>query len=251
MLIEDCCQALYTRDEHGAWAGTSGDIALWSFRKFLASPDGGAVLVRAGPRVEPPPDRPPTLAASLRVALDFRAGLRADPRLPVRIAGAILGAMLDAFVTESDADRGPFDASSPTPYPFVPDEVRWRPSPVSIRILARTDDERVATRRRAHFARLAQAVRGQGAIEPAVVDLPAGACPSVFPIIARDPEAFIRRLIAARIPVDRYWQWCHPLFPATRFPVEADLKRRIVALPVHQDLTERELTLLASVLHQP
>lgn len=45
LILEDCAQALFSRDESGFLLGTKGDFSIFSLTKFLPVPDGSFIIV--------------------------------------------------------------------------------------------------------------------------------------------------------------------------------------------------------------
>lgn len=43
-VLEDCAQAFLSKDKEGNYLGIKGDIALFSFPKFLPVPGGGLII---------------------------------------------------------------------------------------------------------------------------------------------------------------------------------------------------------------
>src|SRR6185369_9961516 len=81
MLIEDCSQALFSSCG-GKQLVTFADMAMFSQRKTLPLPDGGALLVNNSKLAPKPPDKRPSEYVALKKTLGmlFRSMFNLDPR---------------------------------------------------------------------------------------------------------------------------------------------------------------------------
>src|SRR6266508_664045 len=73
-------------------------------------------------------------------------------------------------------------------------------------------------------------------VPPVFGEVPAGACPLFYPLLCEDKAAVAARLLARGIETVDFWREGHPLCAAGEFPEVASLRRRVLELPVHQDL---------------
>jgi dTDP-4-amino-4,6-dideoxygalactose transaminase len=93
-------------------------------------------------------------------------------------------------------------------------------------------------------------VQGVSGVRPLHPRLPDGACPWVFPLLADDPERLFARLQALGVPLTRFgtpqWQGVDAATCAN----SALLAEHVLALPCHQELTEREIAWLAARLRE-
>jgi dTDP-4-amino-4,6-dideoxygalactose transaminase len=117
-------------------------------------------------------------------------------------------------------------------------------------MLALAAPGRIAALRRGHYLRLEAAVQGLPGVRPLHPRLPDGACPWVFPLLADDPGRLFARLQALGVPLTRFgtpqWQGVDAATCAN----SAMLAEHVLALPCHQELTEREMSWLAARLRE-
>lgn len=221
-LIEDCAHALFGH-AGGRPLGSVGDAAIFSLRKSLPLPDGGALVTQPRLRVHPVVAQPrgmTTLAGLARLAVKG-ACFRVQWRPPV------------GGVTSSAAVRS-LDAAAPvSPITAM--------SSMARRIYRATDVRAFATRRRANYnfylARL-----GASALYP---QLPEGVVPFSFPVL-HDRRDRVADALAQRGFV---LNMGFPEAPVLdRVPADdADLRgarflaARVLELPVHQDLQPSHL----------
>lgn len=269
-LIEDGAQAFASAMPRGGDApravGTFGDVGIFSLHKSLPVPDGGA-LVLNDPDLPPPrlarrPGWFETLQhAKLILARDlYKVGairgvlrwLLLGVLSPcVRRAKELLRGSPERDGRSQSPGRGGAQAGTPRDAEWVfPDE--WKGvgiSPLARFLLDRLDHGRVAERRRAAYKRLLEASRNWRKIVPVLPRLPEGVCPCYFPVFAgADARPFIDYCRGRRVRVDPYWPDTHPLVPTDDFPQTLELKRRIAVLPVHHELTAKEVAALISVV---
>jgi hypothetical protein len=132
---------------------------------------------------------------------------------------------------------------------FRTDILSWGISPFSMRVLNRIDWTCIATRRRSNYRFLAQALQGIPGCRLLLPVLPDYTCPLYLPIfVERAPIDVYRHLARERIYADVLWEQEHPAIDWSYFPEARELKRRVLALPVHQDIEHEQLEHLAATL---
>jgi perosamine synthetase len=253
-LIEDCAHALQSRIAGGP-LGSFGDVAIFSLRKSLPLPDGGAVVANrtafAGASDPTPPHPCATLGKTLdlwqkhmmrpRAAPGFwaaRAALAlATPALATR--RALRALELPSALAWYDPDDERFD--------FDERLLAWTLSDISRRLLVRLDYGEILRRRRANYAQLCQEL---GELASALLrpELPEGVSPLFFPVRVDDPDSVTLELYGRGITLGTWWDAFHPGVPWDEFPDAVELKRRVVALPVHQDLEPEHVARMARAL---
>lgn len=227
LLIEDVAHGwLGTVD--GRPLGSFGDISIFTFYKTLGLPDGAALVFRGG--------------------LDGLAerGARGLGMVGVRHAEWLMAR--SALVTDLDdrlrpvLKRGHHQAgattSNETPGTFdVP------PARTTRFLLPRLFDSTIAERRRRNYERLL--VELGDVVAGPFARLPAGASPWAFMVDVEDRPRVMNRLLLHRIRAMDLWHTAHASLPAHRFPQASALRARLVGIPVHQELRERDLARLA------
>lgn len=217
LLIEDAAQAwLSSRD--GVPVGSHGDMAVFCFYKTIGVPEGAA-LVSTRPPVAPVLD--PRRGV---LALGRRQGAWLAARSPLFHALVRPLSRSRQFTREGEFDLGDLDAGP------------WRTIPW---LLPRLSDPGVASRRRANFALLLDELAER--VPSPFAELPAGACPFVFPIETDDKDRLLERLARRGVLGLNLWSLPHPSLPATGFPDAEARRRRTVGLPVHHELRTRDL----------
>ena len=238
LLVEDCALALLSETPDGRPLGSIGDASVFCLYKTLPVPNG-AILVEhgLGDAAVPEGDRTST-AFSLggRVAELFADGLRIrHAALGRRAAEAKLAA--GRLLTSLGVRRDPTGESG-----FDLDAVDLKMSRLSSYLLARFDYGEIRRRRRENFFRLRHRLAGR--IPALVDDLPAGACPLFFPILAPDKASAVRELVARGVAAVEFWNDGDPA--AHRAGSDAmRLRRHLLELPIHQDLDAEHVEFVA------
>jgi hypothetical protein len=193
LVIEDNAHGLFSRDAEGALLGTRADLGLFSLRKTLPIPDGGALALRKGDARMKLPEQ-----GRFRGSEDLRPRLKAALRPLARTLGARgFYSALSAFrglraLGSGDRIPPPDPASeSILPSPEAPCALLAGP------ITAAGPDTEVSRRRELyfHFSRL---LRSEG-FTPVFDSLPKGAAPYAFPFrMKASDRARCFRLLAAQ-----------------------------------------------------
>lgn len=252
-LVEDCAHALFSDNLQGN-LGRVGDIAVYSMRKTLPIPNGGAMIAN-------------------NPQLEFRRALRAPPRLTTWLKGAelVAKATLDRFSAQRNprdllwlsvllplvAVNGAVAAVHPRAstacynpddedYGFSIDIMSWRMSGYSEALMRRIDLCGIPERRRSNYRALVGAL-GDG-VQPLFPVLPEDVCPLYLPVRVERPLDVYHALADKRIFADVFWPQAHTAVDWAQFPEARELKQHVLALPVHQDVDERQLDRLVHVL---
>jgi dTDP-4-amino-4,6-dideoxygalactose transaminase len=253
-LVEDCAHGFLSDDASGM-LGRTGDLAVYSFRKSLPVPNGGAVLANSDAVALPPRlRRPPRLTTWLKgLALARKGALdRARDRGAVvdiltlaALAPAVAGSeLLERFYPgaatacyDPDDDDLGFDSSI----------LGWGIAPYSAGLLRRLDWRGIADRRRHNYRVLADGLRRMGA-EALLPDVEDYTCPLFLPLLVERRLEVFKYLIDRRIYSAVWWDQPHPAVDWSEFPDAAELKQRVLALPVHQDVDDERIERMLTAL---
>jgi dTDP-4-amino-4,6-dideoxygalactose transaminase len=238
-VIEDCALALFSA-EGSRPVGTTGEVSIFCFYKTLPVPNGGALVVNveglasAGPRPE---------SAPVVSTLSHAAGsLLANAAFRLGSAGEAIRSGLRAVVQAARSASGLRPVSTGTST-FDPSAVRLGMSGLSARIARRVDAAALVAARRRNYFLLLAGLRDRA--PPLLPELPQGVCPLFYPLLCDDKATVKTRLAARGIETVDFWRTGHPLCPVERFPEVATLRRRVLELPVHQDLSPEDMAFLA------
>ncbi len=233
-LIEDCAHALLG-ESGGRPLGTTGDAAIYSLRKFLPIPDGGALILKPGLG---PPTTPRRRGGSLRelrrIGLFYLKGrgLWTRSTRPREDGAARLPS---AEPVPSWTPRTEYDTA-------ISSSSRW--------IWERTDWQRMRRLRRRNYALLHEAVTGIDGVRALTPVAPEGTCPWILPVVVADRDRVVQQLRARGVGAVRFWARSVRGFGGERFPEVQQLRDQVLALPVHQDVTEEYVRRMSVALRE-
>ena len=246
LLVEDCALSLLSEMD-GRPLGSFGDWSVFCLYKTLPLPNG-ALLVQNGPRLESLERlqlRDPGSASVLgRTAELFVQRIRS------RANG--IGAALQVVKRGMGRAAGALEVrrANVGDIGFNLADVDLAMSRLSRRLIATLDFADIRRRRVENYRRLAER------LDPDVIRMfptvPEGACPLFFPIVVSDKHLAAEALRARGVDAVEFWNdSCEPggheMGPDARF-----LRRHVLELPIHQDLTARHIDHVArqvSALH--
>ena len=240
-LVEDCALALLS-DAGDKPLGTFGHFSVFCLYKTLPLPNG-ACLVENGEHL-----------AGLENIKLRQAGLPSVLGRTAELVVRNIRSRSDGFGAAMESmKRAAGRAVSSMDVPrakigdigFNLDDVDLGMSEISARLLKRIDLEDVRRRRIENYRRLANALGGK--VTPLYSSLPAGVCPLLFPILVRDKVETADILRTCGIDVLEFWN--HGAEEAARDEAEGKgaqyLRRHVLGLPIHQDLTSRHIDYVA------
>jgi dTDP-4-amino-4,6-dideoxygalactose transaminase len=259
LLIEDNAHGLYATDERGRPLGGFGDLAVFSLTKSLPLPDGGVMLFNRPSLQDTAPEtrNPSRLAVARRTAAArLRPILATLGRRFPSATSLAEHVLLRPAIKQLAAIGGYLTRSTPTTsiatslLELKPKQAEWGMSSTALSLLRGIDHASIAETRRRNFRILLQLAGELDRVTPLFSRLPAGACPLVFPleVVAAETRPLESFLGARGVTAVRIWCCFHDRVSYEPFPFESRLKRGIVALPVHQDLTETEMAYIADLL---
>ena len=239
LLVEDCALALLS-ETGGRPLGSFGDWSVFCLYKTLPLPNG-ALLVQNGPRLES------LERLTLRDAGTASVLGRTAELLVQRLRGRANGVGAALQVVKRGVGRAAGALSvrraNVGDIGFNLDEVDLAMSPVSQRLLERFDYADIRRRRVENYRRLAERLAGYAV--PVFRSVPDGACPLFFPVLVGDKHETAERLRAHGVDALEFWNDSsepggHEMGPDAEF-----LRRHVLELPIHQDLTARHIDHIA------
>lgn len=238
-VVEDCALSLLSA-EGARPLGSTGDLGIFCFYKTLPVPNGGALVVNArGLASAPPRPRPAPLGSTLSHAA---GALVANAAFRLGEAGEALRAVVRGTSRALRGASGLRPISTGTGR-FDLDGVHLGMSRLSEAIARRVDAAAVVAARRRNYFLLLGRLRER--VPPVFAEVPAGVSPLFYPLLCDDKAAVKARLAARGIETVDFWRSGHPLCPADAFPEVAMLRRRVLELPLHQDLSPEDMAFIA------
>jgi perosamine synthetase len=240
LLIEDCALALLSRlgdSPLGSW----GDAAIFCLYKSLPTPNGGALILRRGdPSALKQVTSPPwsSSLASVASSLDQRFGnhsknWRQTLREVAHKAGKRTAQSLKMELVRISTDN------------FNPAHAQLGMSHVCHWVIAAQDFPAIVEKRRRNYLHMLEGL--QGVAPPVFDNLPPGVCPLSYPLIADDKPAVVKKLLARGIEAVNMWFPTHPAGPQEPFPETDALRRMVLELPCHQNLTLTDVNHITEV----
>ncbi|WP_082531227.1 DegT/DnrJ/EryC1/StrS family aminotransferase [Devosia sp. Root436] len=238
-LIEDCAHA-YGATSDGGPVGTVGDIAIFSYRKFLPIADGGGLRVNSIelPLPEALPVRTGTAGwAGAKAAIAWAGGIGLLPLATIQRWRGTVESYLDP---QDNLDAGG----------WIPPAGISAESQVAIRA---ADMQEVTANRRDNYRLWTQVIAGIKGPRPVFPDLADGQSPFCFPILVEQRDDFVRAM-------SRHGFYLEPTVappyrrietlenPTEPFPEMQTVADHLVSLPVHQSLTGRQRDRLAGAI---
>ncbi len=248
LVVEDAAHALYSCYPDGTPVGSRSAVAIFSVRKSLGVPDGGALLVRgeegegAGchfdaclPGTPPPGRRLRSVASQTLLALAAHPG--ATGRVAAQMTSRLSRTERAALAGELEEAVYAFEGGSG--WELEEGSLRTaatRASLLTYMVLAGQFPSEAAAARRANYHRLLWEF-GLGEFVPPGLDaLPDGAVPLFLPVLTRDRRRAVASFYEAGIRVAEVWPVAHRLTDE-RFARELEgIRSSLLALPVHHEL---------------
>jgi perosamine synthetase len=247
VMIEDCALSFLSEDGDRP-LGTTGDYAFYCLYKTLPVPNGG--LLAQNNRVfedlthlELEPCSLASLAAS-SAELFFEA-----VRGRSEAAGKALFWLkrrMGQALSVAGVHRLPLGDISPDFSTIGLDVAKMNiaMSEFCRRLIDSFDYETIRERRRRNFAdlraRLPEAPMPRDDLKP-------GVCPLFFPLLVEDKTAAARAFQERGVNVTEFWNYGHPEAESYTGAAAQSLRRHVLELPIHQDVTPEQVEYMAEV----
>jgi dTDP-4-amino-4,6-dideoxygalactose transaminase len=249
-LIEDCAHVLHGELD-GQLLGTFGEISVFSLRKFFPIDDGGQLVINDHTLSAHIPWERTSAFRSLQLvknAID-RLGENQESglgrwlsrlvSLPGRLARSMFvdGAAPSSSISTSSRETDFNSASVNMP-------MTW----FSRFVMRNSYSPEIIRRRRDNYLRLAELMPKSEAVECVFPALPDGVCPLVFPFLAKDRSNFHLALRNRGVPAVTWGGVVHDNLPKDSYPEAWFLFDRLVMLPIHEGIGDREIQLMADAV---
>ena len=240
LLIEDCALALFSRHEErplGSW----GDAAIYCLYKSLPVPNGGAIVLRRGGlsafrQLSPPPWRN-SFSSAARSLDSYLSNHNKNWQRKLLKMTRNTAKKMSRSVDANSAQAGTNH--------FNPLHAELGMSRLSRRVIASQDFSAIVEKRRKNFSYLLERLRGLA--RPVFGELPQGVCPLSYPLLVEDKPAVVEKFLARGVEAVNMWFPNHPMGPEEPFPETDELRRTVLELPCHQDLSLADLDRLITV----
>lgn len=253
LLLEDCAHAFFGQSG-GRPLGSFGDYAIASCTKFFPVFDGGC-LISSRHRLAGIDLRGAGLGFEIKSAVNtLERGFTYKRMEPLRILLASSMRLKDRIwqrvkkrTATGHISLAP--GSSEGGFEFEPEWIRKRSSLMSSFIVKYASRKRIASKRRANYTTLLRVFKRLPGCQPLFPALPDDVVPYVLPIIVDKPEWIFPALKRAGVPVIRFAEFLWPGVDAQTCAVSADLSRRVMQFPCHQELAPSEFEWLIETVN--
>jgi dTDP-4-amino-4,6-dideoxygalactose transaminase len=246
-LMEDCAHALLSSCE-GRYLGTIGDFGVLSMQKFLPVPNGGVLLMNNEALRRSFASIPPNRRSVARtLLLSVLRNLEANKERTYEVVRLCLLNPLRALlrVLKGGSDLGIVNVAS---VDFNVGMVNLGMSEISRKILERIDVGNMVAIRRENYEYLLGLISPQPNVRICFPELYQGVCPYFMAVEVQDNRDVHGRLKERGVSSFIFGEFLHERLPETGFDEARGLSRKIIALPIHQDLGRRELEYVAQAL---
>ncbi len=241
-LVEDCAHALFSHYQ-GEPVGKLGDIAIFSIRKSIPVMDGGILRInRSDLEVKAPKERFPSLKASTSTLIRSLGGGFAlhtlkKLRLPTH--------------RKQNQTQCINSSKSAAPQPlldFDPNQAKLGISFLSQYVALRVDPTEVVEHRRSSYFLLNRLLEGHPNYTPLFTSLPSGVCPLSLVILHPQRDKVEIALQQKGVEVYTFGRHPHPSMDLERFPETRLLCEQSLALPIHQQLSDKDIERMAEII---
>jgi perosamine synthetase len=235
LLIEDVALSMLAQTD-GRPLGTFGDFSIFCLYKTVPTAAGGVLAIN---RADIPlPAAPPRVDWYNDLNLTLKRRLAHMEQH----GGAVTRGLMHAFerFARFCVRRAKLKVIAPDAMDFQTDLLEYDLGPLTRRMLPRFDYEWIASQRRANYQWLVDELAGSD-VTPLRRELPEGAVPLFFPVLAKDKFGLVSRLHAEGIEAIPVWGLHHPHVPRGEFPSVEFLVDHLVEVPVYQDLSADNL----------
>jgi len=251
VLIEDCAHALYSQSQQGNWLGTEGDLGLFSMRKTVFMPNGGAVRVNRNGLALPDKGKNyfnlSLLKTTVRSVLEHQAwksGVIPD----------FSRWLLERHRKQSSQADGIQDLhpNQDTRWYYDVPMLAYEHdiSAVSLVCTGNEQFQTIINRRRKNYLALEKLLLPRLVDRFVFPELPKGVCPLCFPLFVNQRDRIAASLTDSGVIPFVFAKIPHPLLNEAEFPELKTLADEIIGLPIHQQLTEQDMAVVADALYR-
>jgi len=243
VLIEDCAHAFYGT-HHSQPLGTFGSYAIASIWKLLPARDGAVLLdnnnVHATGRLQQPWLNE---IKSLYVLFQKWRERKVNSYAALqRIDPAFVLAQARQIALSAQSKKESLDDKAELKY-FSSAKFKYSGLQTSYWLMKRSAHTNIALQRRENYFKWLEAIKSIPEVTPLFPGLPEGVVPYAFPLLADSDGLIFHLLKLAGIPI---WRWED--MALTDCSVAEDYRLRLLQLPCHQELKQKELDWMIGIL---
>jgi perosamine synthetase len=250
-LIEDCALSLFSLSGLHK-VGEQGDLSIFSLPKTLPVPDGGVLVVNNKNIISGlwQLKSPVQLTVAKRILPLVKASiLRNASRIPSFCRTILfLNKWAKAYRRKAALRTNEQRHSMPTDYYFDDKIANNGLSNITAKLMKNFDVDQIRERRRANYRLYLSGILDFPHLRPLFPKLPDGVCPLNFPVIVDNRSELCAALNQRGIAAIKWWSGYHQGLAWDQHPEACFLKDHILALPVHQDLVEKDIAYILETI---
>lgn len=244
-LIEDCAHALFST-YRGVPLGTYGDVSVFSQRKTLPIPDGGALLVNNPGLSQTVFTRGPNKIVALKAAVGIIVNQLENTKnnnlvsILLKILKQVSKYVFFKKTSNEYSDSLAFDISMAS----------IGISNISKKIMRSINTKEVINKRRENYIYILEHIRSMDKVKILFDSLPEGVCPLFFPVqvVGRERRQVQDLMLKNGIKTYVFGEELHHTLPKHEYPVAEKLSREVLCLPIHQNLNLKDLSYMLNIL---
>jgi perosamine synthetase len=244
-LIEDCAHVLVGESD-GIPLGSTGDISIFSWRKFLPIKDSGLLVINNPNITAELLEENSNNLTQTKVAINLLEQLLADHvpsfrKLTVRVFN-MLSSAYKAIIRLGGSSHQHLPASYDSPS-FQIETVNQGMSKISTYLLKRINLTSIIEKRHFNTAYLLATIN-KGTL-PGVIpffkEFPPDMCPWVVPVLVPGRTNFHILLRSRGVPAFTWGGVIHPSLNLLNYPDGKFLYDNLILLPIHQSMNEKDM----------
>ncbi len=240
VLVEDCALSLLSKTPDGRRLGSMGDYSIFCLYKTLPLPNGALLVQNRNvfPELDeldtPGPGRAMIGGRIAELHLEWLRG-RSD-----LVGGALFGAkkMAGRMMSAVRVKRVPVGDMG-----FNVDNVNLGMADYCRNLLWKFDYDAIVAARRRNWAYLEDRFNGKALLLPR--GLEEGMCPLFYTVCVPDKDRAVEVLQRRGVMATPFWNYGVKEIPEGRFPETDWLRRHVLELPIHQDVSIKQLDFIA------
>ena len=245
VLVEDCSHAFITEQHHPEGIGIHGQFIVSSPYKFLPIPDGGLLYARDARQLADIRPNAPSFKDELRGIAHMRSKAAEHHRSRAICDPAHIDAELAAIMKTPSPSAKDMRESTGCSADYRREEEGQAALRTSRWLYRHADIELIANRRRENYRHWAAVTINLPYCCPLFPELPTGCTPYMFSLLIDQPEPRFCWLKRMGVPI---WRW--DSIAASNCPTANDYRLRLLHLPCHQSLDDRELNWMIAALRK-
>jgi len=249
-LIEDCAHVL-KGEADGRPLGSIGDASMFSWRKFFPLYDGADLVLNHSAREFSVKPRREPLLLTVRIAKNLIEDLlpiHSSPTPGTEDADGMSSTAASKSSAEAGRKASNLHALDRTSDSFDLEMANFPMTRLSRWLFSHFDLAGIVAARRNNFSYIRNELSAIDGVRPLFGDLPDGVCPWVFPFLFGEMTNGHTALRELGIPAVTWGGVRHNGITPQEFPAADFLYESLVFLPVHQDLSTSDLTLIVDAV---